>query len=67
MFEDSEDKKERGEFSIRSDAFETHIHKTTQEDIIALLDNGNEVDYDIIPDTYIKPIPTGDTDQSVYK
>ena len=53
MFKDSEDKKERGEFAIKSDVRETPIYETTLEDINDLLDSGHEE----------KPSPTGDTDQ----
>ena len=49
MFEGSKEKKDGGEFLIRSDARETTIQKTTQEDINDLLDSGHEVGYDRLP------------------
>ena len=67
MFKGSEEKKERGEFAIGYDASETPIHETTQEDINDLLDGCHEVDDDRLPAPKNKPIPTGDTEQSVFK
>ena len=63
VFKDSEEKGERGDFAIGSNARETLIHATTQEGINDLLDGGHEVDYDRLLDTDNKPIPTGDADQ----
>ena len=60
MFEDIEEKKERGEFTIGSDARETPIHETNKEDINDLLDSGHKVDYDRLPDLDNKPSPAGD-------
>ena len=62
MLEDSEEKKERAEFSIGSDARETTINETTQEDINDILDSGGEVDDDRLPSPENKPNPTGDTE-----
>ena len=67
MLKDSEEKKERGEFTIRYYARETPIHESTQEYLNNLLDSGHEVDYDRLPVPENKPSPTGDTDQPVYK
>ena len=67
MFEDSEEKKVRREFAIVSNARETPINETTQEDINAHLAVGHEVDDDRLPDIENKPIPTRNTDLSVYK
>ena len=61
MFKDSEKKKDKCEFVIGSDARETRIHETTQEDINDLLDSWYEVDDDRLPDSQNKPSPTGDT------
>ena len=66
-FEDSEEKEERGEVSVESDARETPIHATTREDINALLADGYEVDDDRLPAPENTPRNTGKTDQPVYK
>ena len=55
MFKGSEEKKERGEFSIGYDASKTPIHETNQEDINDLLASGHEVDNDRPPATEKNP------------
>ena len=60
MFKDSEKKKDKCEFVIGSDARETRIHETTQEDINDLLASGHEVDNDRTPAPKEKLSPTGD-------
>ena len=67
VLEDSEDKEQGGQFEFKYDARKNPIHKTTQEDINALLAYGYEVDYDILPAPKKKSRSTGDTDRSVYK
>ena len=67
MFKNSEYKEEGGEVAVESDACDTLIDATTQEDINALLADGYEADDDIISAPSNKPIYTGDTDQPVYK
>ena len=62
MFEDSEEKYERGGGAVESDAHKTPINETTIEDINALLEDSYEVDDDRLPDTDKKPIAKGDTD-----
>ena len=52
---------------IVSDAHETTIHTTTSEDINNILASVHEVDYDRLLAPKNKLIPTGDTDQSVYR
>ena len=65
MFEDSEDKKEKGEFAIRSNSCETPIRETTQEDINDLMDSVHEVNDYRLSHTNNKPIPTEDTARSL--
>ena len=67
MYEDSEDKDQRGEVALKSNARETPIRENKREDTNALLEDGYEVDDDILPATKNKPIPTGDTYRPVYK
>ena len=55
MFKDSEDKKEKVEFTIMSDARETTIHETTQKGINDILGSGHEVHYDILKYLVKKP------------
>ena len=55
MFNESEEKKERGYFAIGSNARETPINETTQEDINYLMDRGHEVDNDRLPYPKNKP------------
>ena len=55
MFNGSEENKERGEFAIGSDASETPIHETNQEDINDLLSSGHEVGNDRLPDPKKNP------------
>ena len=49
MFECSEEKEEGEEVVIGSDARETPIHATNQDDINYILDDGYEVDDDRLP------------------
>ena len=67
MFEDSEEKEERGDVVIVSDTHETPFQETTREGINDLLDGGYEVDDDKITAPENKPIPTGNTDRPLYK
>ena len=61
-FEDSEEKQERGEVAVKSDACETPIHANNQEGINALIEDGYKVDDDRIPDPDNIPINIGRTD-----
>ena len=64
---DSEEKDDMGDVAVGSDARKTPIHATTLEGINDLLDDGHEVDDDRLPANENKPIPTGNTDQPLYK
>ena len=66
-FQDSEKKEERGEVDIESDACGNPIHTTNREDINALLEDGYEVDDDILPAPKNTQSNIGKTDQPVYK
>ena len=65
--EDSEEKEERGEVAVESDARETPIHATNREDINALLAYEYEVDDDRLPAPENTPRDTCQTDPTVYK
>ena len=65
--EDSEEKDDRGEVTVKSDACETTIQAMTQEDMNALLEDGYKIDDDRLPYTYNKSSATDDTYQPVYK
>ena len=67
MFEYREDKEERDEVAIGSDARETPIHETTWEGINDLLVDGDEVDDDRIQSPEKKIIPKGDNYRPLYK
>ena len=62
MFEDSEEKEERGDVVIVSDTHETPFQETTREGINDLLADVHEVDDDILTAPDSKPRTTGDTD-----
>ena len=58
MFKDSQEKENRGEVAIISNACETTIHENNQEGINDLLDEGYCVDDDRLPSNENKYIPT---------
>ena len=62
VFEDSEEKEERGDVVIVSDTHETPFQETTREGINDLLADVHEVDDDILTAPDSKPRTTGDTD-----
>ena len=64
--EDSEENEERGQVVVKSDARETPIQATTREYINDLLEDGYEVDGDILPAPENTPRNTGKNDQLVY-
>ena len=66
-FEYSKDTEEMGEILVKSDARETPIHATNQEDIHALLADGYKVYDDRPPAPKNTPSNTGKNDQPVYK
>ena len=66
-FEDIEQKEERGEVQVESDARETPICATAREDINALLVYGYEFDDGRLPTPENTPINTGKNYQPVYK
>ena len=67
MFEESEEKEERGEVAIASDARGNPILETNQEVINYLLFDVYEVADNILPNIKTKPSLTDNNDLSVYK